>query len=78
MVDATTRGCLGTGDDSVVGEVKESETERSGRDWQDRYCSAALGTSQTIPGVPASRVKSCTMRAWFAVVERLVGVTVRV
>ena len=49
MVEAT-RGSVWKGD-CVVDERERSETERSGREWQDRYCSAALGTSQAIPEV---------------------------
>ena len=59
MVEAT-RGSVWKGD-CVVDERERSETERSGREWQDRYCSAALGTSQAIPEVMhnARLVRGC-------------------
>ena len=69
MVEAMRRR-VGTGD-CVVDERERSETERSGREWQDRYCSAALGTSQAIPEVMHN---ARLVRGW----KRLAGtVTVR-
>lgn len=69
MVEAT-RGSVWKGD-CVVDERERGETERSGREWQDRYCSAALGTSQAIPEVMHN---ARLVRGW----KRLAGtVTVR-
>jgi hypothetical protein len=41
--------------DCVVDERERSKTERSGREWQDRYCSAALGHESDDPWI-ASRL----------------------